>query len=160
MFKVGDLVVYPAHGVCVIKSVESKGISGTTHEFYILSILGSDMTIMVPVNNVETVGLRGLISEETVPKIFQILKDKNMESSSQTWNRRYREYMGKIKTGCVLEIAAVLRDLYNLKVDKDLSFGERKMLDTAKNLLVREVSIVTKEEEAKVEANLDNMLSA
>ena len=160
MFKVGDLVVYPAHGVCVIKSVESKGISGTTHEFYILSILGSDMTIMVPVSNVETVGLRGLISEETVPKIFQILKDKNMESGSQTWNRRYREYMGKIKTGCVLEIAAVLRDLHNLKIDKDLSFGERKMLDTAKNLLVRELSIVTKEEEAKVEANLDNMLSA
>ncbi len=160
MFKVGDLVVYPAHGVCVIKSVESKGISGAMHEFYILSILGSDMTIMVPVNNVETVGLRGLIGEETVPKVFQILKDKNMEPSNQTWNRRYREYMEKIKTGCVLEIASVLRDLHNLKFDKDLSFGERKMLDTAKNLLVRELSIVTKEEETKVEANLDNMLSA
>ena len=68
--------------------------------------------------------------------------------------------MEKIKTGCVLEIAAVLRDLHNLKFDKDLSFGERKMLDTAKSLLVKELSVVTKEEEAKVEANLDSMLSA
>jgi CarD family transcriptional regulator len=160
MFKVGDLVVYPAHGVCAIQSVESRDISGTKHEFYILSILGSDMTIMVPVKNVETVGLRGLIKEETVPQVFRILRDRNVESSTQTWNRRYREYMEKIKTGCVLEIAAVLRDLHNLKFDKDLSFGERKMLDTAKNLLVRELSIVTKEAEAKVEANLDSILSA
>ena len=159
MFKVGDIVVYPAHGVCVIKSIESKDISGGIHEFYILSILGSDMTIMVPLNNVEVVGLRGLIDKETVPRVFKILKDKNIDANSQTWNRRYREYMEKIKTGCVLEIAEVLRDLHNLKFDKDLSFGERKMLDTAKNLLVRELSIVTKEEEAKVEANLDNMLS-
>ena len=83
MFKVGDIVVYPAHGVCVIKSIESKGISGTIHEFYILSILGSDMTIMVPVNNVEVVGLRGLIDKETVPRVFKILKDKNISLSKE-----------------------------------------------------------------------------
>ena len=106
-----------------------------------LRILDSDMTIMIPTENVNSVGLRRIIGKDMVTKVYKILRDKKVEIDQQTWNRRYREYTEKIKTGSVLEIAKVLRDLFVLKGDKELSFGERKMLDTARNLLVKELAI-------------------
>ncbi|MFN9065907.1 MAG: CarD family transcriptional regulator, partial [Bdellovibrionales bacterium] len=90
--------------------------------------------------------LRPIISVEEAQKVLGILKEKNVKIDNQTWNRRYREYMEKIKTGSVYEIAEVLRDLFVLKVDKELSFGERKMLDTARNLLLKELSLATDKE--------------
>jgi CarD family transcriptional regulator len=150
MFKVGDLAVYPAHGVGVIESIEKKEIFGNEQSFYILKILDNDMTIMIPTNNVEHVGLRQVIDPDEVPKIFEILQERDIDLDTQTWNRRYREYSEKIKTGSVYEIAEVLRDLFLLKYDKNLSFGERKMLDTARNLLVKEISIARKTDETAV----------
>jgi CarD family transcriptional regulator len=97
----------------------------------------SEMTIMIPTENVQTVGLRRIIGRDMVTKVYKILREKKVEVDQQTWNRRYREYTEKIKTGSVLEIAKVLRALFVLKADKELSFGERKMLDTARNLLVK-----------------------
>ena len=136
-FKVGDHAVYPGHGVGKINSIESKEILGTIHMFYSVLILETGMKIMIPAANIKSVGLRPLISKEEAQKVVEILKDKNVKIDTQTWNRRYRDYMEKIKTGSVFEIAEVLRDLYVLKVDKELSFGEKKMLDTAKNLTER-----------------------
>lgn len=153
-FKVGDLAVYPAHGVGRIESIESRNLYGTSQSFYIMRILDNNMIIMIPTNNADNVGLREIIKEEEVSKIFKILKSRDVEFDSQSWNRRYREYMEKIKTGSVYEVAQVLRDLYLLKLEKELSFGERKMLDTAKSLLVKEISIAKKMEEAKVEENI------
>ncbi|MGD8371901.1 MAG: CarD family transcriptional regulator, partial [Syntrophobacterales bacterium] len=141
MFKVGDLAVYPAHGVGVIESIESKSVSGTRQDFYIMRILDNEMIIMIPLDNVNNVGLRQVIDANQVPKIFDILKEREIVPDNQTWNRRYREYMEKIKTGSVFELAEVLRDLFILREDKELSFGERKMLDTARSLLVKEISI-------------------
>jgi CarD family transcriptional regulator len=103
------------------------------------------------------VGLRAIISEKEVPKIYRILKSKDEATDAQTWNRRYREYMEKIKTGSIFEIAEVLRDLYRLKFDKDLSFGERKMLDTAKSLLVKELSLAQRLKEEDVEDELKEL---
>src|SRR5438552_3643083 len=140
-FKVGEKVVYPAHGVGVIEGVQTKVISGSERKFYMLRIIDSDMTIMIPTENVNSVGLRRIIGKDMVAKVYKILRDKKVEIDQQTWNRRYREYTEKIKTGSVLEIAKVLRDLFVLKGDKELSFGERKMLDTARNLLVKELAI-------------------
>ncbi len=163
MFKVGDLAVYPGHGVGIIEAIESKEISGITQTFYTIRIKGTGMTVMVPVDNVKIVGLRKVVDEETVDKVYAILRDKNRKrevDDNQTWNRRYREYMERIKTGCVLEIAKVLRDLYNLKNDKELSFGERKMLDTARNLLVKELSIAKNIAESKVEEELNSLLDS
>ena len=151
MFKVGDMAVYPAHGVGVVKGIECKEIAGNRMTFFILKILDNDMTIMIPKDNVESVGLRKIIPSENVPKVYEILKEKDMEVDHQTWNRRYREYMEKIKTGSLYEVAAVLRDLFLLKTGKDLSFGERKMLDMARNLLIKELSIAKNIEEEKVE---------
>ncbi|MCU0579471.1 MAG: CarD family transcriptional regulator [Desulfobacterota bacterium] len=157
MFKVGDLAVYPAHGVGRIESIEAKVLYGQDQHFYIMRILENNMIIMIPTQNAEHVGLREIVREEEVPKIFKILKEKNIEFDNQTWNRRYREYMEKIKTGSVYEVAQVLRDLFLLKLDKELSFGERKMLDTAKNLLVKEISIAKKIQEDKVEKDIQRI---
>src|SRR5262249_5936161 len=141
MFKVGEKVVYPAHGVGVIEGIQTRVVSGSERKFYMLRILDSDMTIMIPTENVNAVGLRRIIGKDMVAKVYRILRDKKVEIDQQTWNRRYREYTEKIKTGSVLEIAKVLRDLFVLKGDKELSFGERKMLDTARNLLGKELAI-------------------
>jgi len=149
-FKVGEKVVYPAHGFGVIEGVQTKVISGSERKFYMLRIIDSDMTIMIPTENVNSVGLRRIIGKDMVAKVYRILRDKKVEIDQQTWNRRYREYTEKIKTGSVLEIAKVLRDLFVLKGDKELSFGERKMLDTARNLLVKELAIAKSHTEEKI----------
>ncbi|MFH1727449.1 MAG: CarD family transcriptional regulator [Pseudomonadota bacterium] len=154
VFKVGDKAVYPAHGVGEIISIENKNISGTSISFYVMKILGSDMTIMIPVNNVEQVGLRSIIPPKKVTEVYAILKQKNVSIDMSTWNRRYREYMKKIKTGSVFEISEVLRDLFLLKNEKTLSFGEKKMLETAKSLLVKEISIAKRRSEKAVEKDL------
>ena len=150
-FSVGDNAVYPGYGVGQITSIESKEISGTRLTFYSLKILDTGMKIMVPKHNAEAVGLRPIISREEATKVIDILKEKEIRVDNQTWNRRYREYMEKIKTGSVYEIAEVLRDLFLLKVDKELSFGERKMLDTARSLLLKELSLATGAEELRAE---------
>jgi CarD family transcriptional regulator len=146
-FKVGDNAVYPGHGVGRVTAIETKEILGKAHTFYTIEILDSGMKILVPRDNVKSVGLRPIISKQEAGQVLDILKVKNVKIDNQTWNRRYREYMEKIKTGSVFEIAEVLRDLFLLKVDKELSFGERKMLDTARNLLIKELTLATSPEE-------------
>lgn len=150
MFKVGDLAVYPAHGVGVIEGIEKKEISNTIYKFFMVRILETDIIIMVPTNNVEKVGLRQVINKNDVKNVWKILKDKNVNIDNQTWNRRYRDYMEKIRTGSVFEVAIVFRDLCVLKKDKELSFGERKMLETAKNLLVSELAVATSKKQNTV----------
>jgi CarD family transcriptional regulator len=150
MFKVGDLAVYPAHGVGRIESIESREISGEKQDFYIMKILDNNMTIMIPVRNVASVGLRDVIDRKEVARVYEIMKKRDIPTDNQTWNRRYREYTEKIKTGSVYDVAEVLRDLYLLKGDKDLSFGERKMLDTAQSLLLKELSIAKKTDERAI----------
>jgi CarD family transcriptional regulator len=159
MFKIGDLAVYPAHGVGVIEKIESKKISGFTQDFYVMRILENDMIIMIPLQNVDSVGLREIIKQKEVTKLYSILKKKKASADNQTWNRRYREYTEKIKTGSVFEVAEVYRDLLTLKVEKELSFGERKMLDTARMLLVKEISLAKKVKEEQIEKDLDKIFS-
>lgn len=159
MFKIGDLAVYPAHGVGVIERIESKKISGCTQDFYVMRILENDMIIMIPLQNVDSVGLREIIGQKEVTKLYSILRKKKASADNQTWNRRYREYMEKIKTGSVFEVAEVYRDLLTLKVEKELSFGERKMLDTARMLLVKEISLAKKVKEEQIERDLDKIFS-
>jgi len=146
-FEVGDLAVYPAHGVGRIEAIESREISGGIQNFYIMKILENSMVIMIPVQNVASVGLRDILSEKDVPKVYDIMKDRDIPQDNQTWNRRYRDYMEKIKTGSLFEVAGVFRDLFLLRLTKELSFGERKLLDTAQCLLVKELSIARESEE-------------
>jgi len=160
MFKVGEKVVYPAHGVGQIEAVRKQVVSGLEKQFYMLRILDTDMKIMIPVDNVENVGLRKVIDKQMVSRVYKVLRQKNVETDQQTWNRRYREYTEKIKTGSVLEIATVLRDLFLLKEGKELSFGERKVLDTARNLLVKELSIARSHSEERIMDELHHIFTS
>ncbi len=159
IFQVGDMAVYPAHGVGKIESIESRCIGEFEQSFYVMRIVDSNMTVMIPTKSCNTVGLRNIISARDVGKVFDILNERGMEPESQPWNQRYREYMGKIKTGSVFEIAAVLRDLLLLREDKDLSFGERKMVDTAKSLLIKEIALANGIQEEQVEERIDRIFS-
>ncbi|MFZ5447412.1 MAG: CarD family transcriptional regulator [Thermodesulfobacteriota bacterium] len=160
MFQVGQLAVYPAHGVGRIESVQERAVSGNQEKFYIMRLLDSDMIIMIPTQNARNIGLRDIIDFQSVTQIYEILRHRPSRLNNQTWNRRYRDYMDKIKTGSPFRVAEVLRDLTLLKTEKDLSFGERKMLDTAKNLLVKELSLVNNSKEDEIEAKLQALLEA
>ncbi len=159
MFKVGDMAVYPAHGVGVIERIENREISGCQEDFYVMRILETKMIIMIPSSNAANVGLRQIIDQDEVSKIFSILKKRDISvDGNQTWNRRYRDYMDKIKSGSVFEVAEVYRDLTTIKQDKELSFGERKMLDTARGLLVKEISLAKNMKEEDVERDIQSNL--
>ncbi len=159
MFNVGDLAVYPAHGVGLVEGIEEKSISGIEHIFYVIRILDNDMKIMIPRKNAEHIGLRRVISGSEVEQVYAILEEKDVEFTPQTWNRRYREYMDKIKTGSIFDLAAVLRDLYILQMDKPLSFGEKKMLDTAKGLLVKELSVAKDKREEEITEEIESIFN-
>jgi CarD family transcriptional regulator len=157
-FQIGDLAVYPAHGVGEIQAIESRVINGEAHDFYIMKVLENGMVIMIPISNVESVGLREIIDKKEVPKVYEVMKyRKDGLPDNQTWNRRSREYMDKIKTGSLYDVAEVFRDLFLLKLTKDLSFGERKLYDTAQVLLVRELSTAKKTDEAAILSEIESL---
>jgi CarD family transcriptional regulator len=156
-FQVGDLAVYPAHGVGEIQAIESRVVNGEKHDFYIMKVLENGMVIMIPVSNVESVGLRDIINQKEIPKVYDVMKVRTDGVPAQTWNRRYREYMDKIKTGSLYDVAEVFRDLSLLKLTKDLSFGERKLFDTAQVLLVRELSTAKKTDEETIISELESL---
>jgi CarD family transcriptional regulator len=159
-FRVGDLAVYPAHGVGQIQAVESRVVNGEKHDFYILRVLENGMVIMIPTGNVESVGLRCLIDVKEIPKVYAVMRTRReMLADNQTWNRRYREYMEKIKTGSLFDVAEVFRDLFRLKLTKDLSFGERKLYDTAQVLLVKELSKAKKTDEKTIITEIESLFS-
>ena len=157
-FQVGDLAVYPAHGVGEIRAIESRVVNGEKHDFYIMKVIENGMTIMIPTNNVESVGLRDVINKKEVPKVYAVMQSrKEGIADNQTWNRRYRGYMDKIKTGSLYDVAEVFRDLFLLKLNKDLSFGERKLYDTAQILLVRELSTAKKTDEDSILSEIESL---
>ena len=157
-FKVGDLAVYPAHGVGEIMAIERRVVNGEKHDFYIMKVIENGMTIMIPTNNVESVGLRNVIHKKEVSKVYAVMQSKKESNTdNQTWNRRYREYMDKIKTGSLYDVAEVFRDLFLLKLTKDLSFGERKLYDTAQILLVKELSTAKKIDEESILTEIESL---
>ena len=159
-FKVGDKAVYPARGVAEVVSIEEKDIAGSRQKFYVLKILDTEHKVMVPVANAKSVGLRPPISEAEIREIFSILKERTIAFDNQTWNRRYRGFMDKIKTGSVFDVAEVMRDLYRLKAEKSLSFGERRMLETARGLIVKEIAVARRKSEDKVRAEIEKIFDA
>ena len=154
-FAVGDKAVYPVHGVAEVVALEQRDVGGSKVPVYILKILDSGMKIMIPTTNAGSVGLRDLITSKQVKEVYSILKARDIPRDTQTWNRRYREYMEKIKTGSVFEIAEVMRDLCVLRTTKELSFGERKMLDTARGLIIKELALAKGVGDDKIAAEID-----
>ena len=154
-FAVGDKAVYPLHGVAEVVALEQRDIGGSKTPVYILKIIDTGMKIMVPTINAGSVGLRDLITSKQVKEVYSILKSRDIPRDTQTWNRRYREYMEKIKTGSVFEIAEVLRDLSVLRMTKELSFGERKMLETARGLIIKELALAKGVADEKIGAEIE-----
>ncbi len=159
-FKVGEKACYPARGVGVIQAIETFDFEGTRQTVYVLKILDNGATIRVPIQNASALGMRPVINPEQVDKIYAVLKDRDVPADNQTWNRRYREYQNKIQTGDLIEVAKVLRDLALLRKEKNLSFGERKMFDQARSLLVQEVSVALDEDEKVVEKKIEELFNA
>ncbi|MEN6615153.1 MAG: CarD family transcriptional regulator [Syntrophorhabdus sp.] len=157
MFDVGAVAVYPGHGVGRIESIEEKEFSGTKQSFYIIRILDTDMTIMIPIDGAKNAGLRNVIDPDDVFRVYDILKDKNVIHDNSPWNRRYKEYMERIKSGSIFEVATVLKELYNLRYWKELSFGEKKMFEMARNLITKELSMSLGSEEPTIEQEIEEI---
>jgi CarD family transcriptional regulator len=158
-FQVGDKAVYPAQGVGEIIGIDEKSVSGKTHRFYCLRILDTDIRILVPIDNAEQVGLRNVVTPDDIEGVYDVLRHEETCLDKQTWNRRYRGFMEKIKTGSLFEVAEVFRDLHRLKRTKILAFGERRMLETARGLIVQELSVAKGLSAAKIEGELSTLLS-
>lgn len=154
-FSIGDKSVYPAHGVADVVNVENKEIGGSAITFYHLKVIGTGLKIIVPVHKAEENGMRSVATPEEIEEMYELLRDHEIPNDRQTWNRRYRGFMEKIRTGSLFEVAEVFRDLSLLKSRKTLSHGERQMLRTARDLLVRELMEAQSAPEDEVSAALD-----
>lgn len=150
MFSVGDKVVYPMHGAGIIEGIEEKEILGEIRKYFIMRMPIGDMKVMVPVDNVEEVGVREIIDPSELDRVISILKG-NKTSMPQNWNRRYRINMDRIKSGDIFEIAAVVRNLLMMDLEKGLSTGEKKMLSSAKQMLLSEMVLVSNSDIEKIE---------
>lgn len=159
-FSIGDKAVYPAQGVAEVVGIDNKEINNCVMAFYVLKVLDSEMQILVPKDKADQVGLRSVATDDEIEEVLEILAEQDVHIDKQTWNRRYRGFMEKIKTGSLFEVAEVFRDLYRLKSTKPLSFGERRMLDTAKTLIVKEMSVVREITEEQVEEQLEKAFAA
>ncbi len=156
MFNVGDCVVYPMHGAGVIESIEEKEILGALKKYYVMKLPLGEMKVLIPIDNIAQVGLRGIIEKDEVPQVIVILKGDQPEMSTN-WNRRYRNHLEKIKSGDIYEVAEVVRNLMLRDREKGLSTGESKMLDTARQILISELILVQETESTEITSVLDDI---
>jgi CarD family transcriptional regulator len=156
-FQVGDKVIYPNHGLGIVERIEEKTILGTTCGFFHLRIVSNDTTVLVPVANVDNVGLRKAISDEEVDRLFTLLSDGRIDNH-QNWKGRFKDNSDKMRTGSIYDMADVLKSLTFLSKSKSLSFREKRMLDRARALIVSEVSEVMREKALEIEQRVDRAL--
>jgi CarD family transcriptional regulator len=156
-FQIGDKVIYPNHGLGVIERIEEKTILGTTCGFYSLRITSNETTVLVPVGNVECVGLRRAIGDTEVDRLFRLLGDGKIDTQ-QNWKGRFKDNSEKMRSGLVYDVADVLKSLTLLSKSKNLSFREKRMLDRARFLVVSEISEVLHEGQPVIEARVDRAL--
>ena len=158
MFKIGDRVVYPMHGAGVVKDVVVKDIMGKKEEYLIIMMPIRNIKISVPVENAQNIGVRDVIDIQELKEVYDVLKG-NKSKMSVNWNKRYRENLEKLKKGDVLEVAEVVRNLSIMDKNKGLSTGEKKMLNSAKKILISEMVIVENDIYASVEKKIENAIS-
>ena len=161
MFSVGELVVYPAQGVGKVEKVEEQDVCGAKTRFYIVRILSNNVTLMVPVSNAENVGLRSVSDEDQGLTILKYLEDRSDFTgySGQNWNRRYREYSDKLKSQDLKDVAYVLKELFLISKDKELSFGERRLLEQAMGLISMELSYALSVDQSQAKTKVEQLFS-
>lgn len=159
MYKIGDKVVYPMHGAGIIEAIEEKEVLGEKRNYYILRLPVGDMKVMIPTNGADNgVGLREVVDDDGVDKVMTILKAEATVMSNN-WNRRYRANLEKIKTGDIFKVAEVVRNLFKRDEEKGLSSGERKMLESARQILLSELVLAVELEEEKAETLIEKALA-
>lgn len=154
MFKIGDKVVYPMHGAGVIEAIEEKEILGKRQQYYVLRLPIGNMKVMVPIANGEEIGLREVIPRDEVPKVFSVLRGKSSQMPGN-WNRRYRANLEKMKSGNIFQVAEVVRNLARREREKGLSSGEKRMLESARQILISELVLATELEEDKARSLIE-----
>jgi CarD family transcriptional regulator len=162
-FEIGEVVVYPIHGVARITDIRNEKIGNSDQLCYILETeiktANERPVIKLPVDKVESNRVRKIVDESEVNKVIEILQNRALKTDSQTWNRRHREYQEKMRSGSIFQAAEVYRDLCLLKETKDLSHGERRLFDQARNLLIKELSVAKKTEETEIEKTINTIFS-
>ena len=158
MFQIGDKVVHPMHGAGIVDSIVQKKVNGVMREYYVLKLPVRAMVVMVPTENCEEIGVRPIVDREQADRVLAAIPDIQVEMT-QNWNRRYRENMERIKSGDLFEVARVVKGLMLRDVQKGLSTGERKMLDSAKQILISEIVMCQSSSYEDVEACIDHALA-
>jgi len=156
-FDVGDKVVYPHHGAAIVERREVRAAFGEEKEYLVLRLAYGDLTLMVPTENAEEVGLREVINDEEVEEVFAVLRKKDVRMPTN-WSRRYKNHVEKLKSGDIYQVAEVVRNLSNRDKDKGLSAGEKRMLTRARQILVSELTFAIGVDEAEAEKKLDEAL--
>lgn len=157
MFSVGDKVVYPMHGAGIIEAIEEKEILGEKRRYYIMRMPIGEMKVMIPIQNVDDIGLRQVVKEDVIDQVIGLLKHGPTDMSTN-WNRRYRANLDKIKSGDIYEIADVVRNLMLREKEKGLSTGERKMLENARQILVSEFVLAKQIHHEDTDSLLENII--
>jgi len=158
MYSIGDKIVYPMHGAGVIESIEEKEVLGQRQNYYILKMPLGDMRVMIPTQNVVVIGIRDIIDSDQIEGVLQVLKDTTININSN-WNKRYRENMIKIKSGSIYEVADVVRSLMQREKSKGLSTGERKMLNSAKQILISELVLAKGAQQVDIEGIIEECIN-
>lgn len=158
-FKVGDTVVYPHHGAAQIDAIERKTVAGEDKEILVLRVQQGDLTVRVPAENVDLVGVRDVVSSEGLDRVFEVLRQPYVEEPTN-WSRRYKANLEKLASGDVVKVAEVIRDLWRRERDRGLSAGEKRMLSKARSVLISELALAENTNEDKAETLLDEILAS
>ena len=158
-FKVGEVVVYPHHGAARIADIEQREMRGETLDYLVLQILHSDLEVRVPVKNSELVGVRDMVNEEGLQKVFSVLRETDVEEAGN-WSRRYKANQERLASGDINKVAEVVRDLWRRDQGKGLSAGEKRMLSKARQILVSELALAKKVADDRAEEMLDEVLAS
>ncbi len=158
-FNVGETVVYPHHGAALIEAVESRVIKGVERTYLVLKVAQGDLTVRVPADNVDLVGVRDVVNREGLDRVFQVLRSPYVEEPTN-WSRRYKANLEKLASGDVIKVAEVVRDLTRREGGRGLSAGEKRMLAKARQVLISELALAEKTNEDKAEAVLDEVLAS
>ncbi len=158
-FQVGETVVYPHHGAALIESIETRVIKGEDKIYLVLKIAQGDLTVRVPAENVDLVGVRDVVGKEGLEQVFSVLRQPYTEEPTN-WSRRYKANLEKLASGDVIKVAEVVRDLFRRDKDRGLSAGEKRMLAKARQILISELALAEKTDEVKAESILDEVLAS
>jgi CarD family transcriptional regulator len=158
-FNVGETVVYPHHGAALIQAIETREVKGVSREYLVLKVAQGDLTVRVPSENVDLVGVRDVVGQEGLDRVFEVLRAPHVEEPTN-WSRRYKANLEKLASGDVIKVAEVVRDLWRRERDRGLSAGEKRMLAKARQILVSELALAEHTNEDKAETLLDEVLAS